>query len=123
MAQIRIRWQKSRVEAKLNDTPTARKLLEKLPVRAVANTWGKEVYFKVPVEAPLEPNAQQVVNPGTVCFWVEGQSLALPFGPTPISEKEECRLVTRVNLLGRITGDPQVLSSVREGDRIFVERI
>jgi hypothetical protein len=81
------------------------------------------VYFEVPVEAALAPDARQVVEPGAVCFWVQGSSLALPFGPTPVSRGDECRLVTEVNVLGRIEGDPKELGKVRAGEVIRVERV
>ena len=55
-----------------------------------------------------------------MCFWVQGGSLALPYGPTPVSRGDECRLVTRVNVLGRLEGDPRTLASVRDGDAIEV---
>lgn len=122
MTRIRISWDKDEVLGVLDDTPTTRKLLEKLPCSRSANTWGDEVYFSVPVQAKLEPDARQVVDPGTICFWVEGHSLAFPFGPTPISQGTECRLVTNVNVLGKLEGDPQVLQSVRPGATIHVER-
>lgn len=120
MTRIRIAWPKGELTAVLSDTPTARKLLEALPCEASANTWGEEVYFALPVSVKLEADARQVVEPGTVCFWVEGHSLALPFGPTPISKGKECRLVAPVNVLGRIEGDPRALATVRDGDGIRV---
>jgi uncharacterized protein len=123
MARVRIAWQGGEVTAHLRDTPTARKLLGVLPCDAGANTWGDEVYFEVPLNAVLESDAQQVVDPGTVCFWVEGSSLALPFGPTPASRGDECRLATRCNVLGRIEGDPRRLKKVEQGARIRVELI
>lgn len=46
---------------------------------------------------------------------------ALPFGQTPISKGNECRLVSKCNLLGNIVGDPMQLKSVRDGDEIRVE--
>jgi len=119
--RIRISWSSGQVTALLKDTPTARKLLDALPCESDAHTWGDEVYFSVPVETELEPDARQVVDPGTVCFWVEGQSLAIPFGPTPISQGDECRLVTEVNILGQLEDDPQLLESVSEGDIMRVE--
>ena len=121
MARIRISWHGGEVTAHLWDTPTARTLLAVLPFDADANTWGEEVYFELPVKAELESDAQQVVDPGTVCFWVQGSSLALPFGPTPASKGDECRLVTRCNVLGKIEGDPRRLKHVRAGARIRVE--
>ena len=120
MTRIRIAWPKGELTAVLSDTPTARKLLEALPCEASANTWGEEVYFALPVSVKLEADARQVVEPGTVCFWVEGHSLALPFGPTPIAKGKECRLVAPVNVLGRIEGDPRALATVRDGDGIRV---
>lgn len=123
MARVRIAWQGGEVTAYLRDTPTARQLLAVLPCDSGAQTWGEEVYFEVPLDAPLESDALQVVDPGTVCFWVQGSSLALPFGPTPVSKGDECRLVTRCNVLGKIEGDPRRLTKVREGARIRVELI
>jgi hypothetical protein len=119
--RIVISWDKHQLEAELLDTPTARALLKELPIESRANTWGDEVYFEIPIKADLEPDAREVVDPGTVCFWVQGSSLALPFGPTPVSKGSECRLVTRVNVLGRIVGDAKALKSVNSGTRIRVE--
>lgn len=119
--RIRISWDKGEVFGVLTDTPTANKVLKALPLSSSANTWGEEVYFSVPVRTELEPDAQQVVSPGAICFWVEGQSLAIPFGPTPASRGNECRLVTKVNVLGKLDGDPQTLKSIRDGDEIRVE--
>ena len=121
MARIRIAWRSGKVVAELGDTPTVAQLLAALPCRANANTWGDEVYFSMPLKVRLEPGAQQVVDPGTVCYWVDGSSLALPFGPTPASKGNECRLVTRCNVLGKIVGDPQQLKTVRDGDEVRVE--
>ncbi len=121
MARIRISWGSDEVTAVINDTPTARKLLAALPCDATANTWGEEVYFRLPVTVALEADAQQVVEPGTVCFWVDGSSLALPFGPTPISKGKECRLVTRCNVLGKIDGDPKRLKGVRDGASLRID--
>jgi hypothetical protein len=115
-ARIRIAWPKGAASAALNDTPTARALVAALPLKAKAQTWGEEVYFEVPVKADLEKDAKQVVPPGTICFWVEGSSLALPWGRTPISEGDEPKLVTRCNVLGKIDGEARQLASVRSGD-------
>jgi hypothetical protein len=117
---IRIAWPNGFVTAVLRNTSTAAKLLDALPCTARANTWGEEVYFTLPVEAALEQDARQVVEPGTVCFWVEGSSLALPYGATPIAQKGESRLVTKCNVLGKIDGNPKALAAIRDGDAIKV---
>ncbi len=80
------------------------------------------MYFSTPVSAKLEADAQQVVEPGTVCFWTEGDAIALPFGRTPISTDERPKLANACNVLGKILGDPRSLARVRTGDQVKVEK-
>ena len=119
--RIVIKIGKVKVFAELKETPTAQKLLEALPFATRAETWGEEVYFRIPVNAVLEADAKQVVSPGTVCFWTQGNCLALPFGPTPISEGKECRLADACNILGKLDGDLECLRNVRDGDPVRLE--
>ncbi|NGO78011.1 hypothetical protein G6045_20430 [Streptomyces sp. YC504] len=121
--QIRISWPADHLTATLEDTPTSRALAEALPITASANTWGEEVYFDTGVSVEREAGAEQVVDPGTVAFWTDGDALALPYGPTPISRGEECRLASPCNLLGALDGDPRRLATVRNGDPIRVELV
>ena len=123
MARIRIAWKGGEVIANLRKTSSVNQLLAVLPHEARANTWGEEVYFELPLKLTLEADAQQVVESGTVCFWVEGNSLALPFGPTPISKGDECRLAARCNVLGNIVGDARELKTVKAGAAIRVELV
>ena len=119
---IRIVWPQGQATATLRDTPTARTLLRALPLQSCASTWGDEVYFRVPFSATAEVDATDVVEKGAVCFWLEGDALALLFGPTPVSDGDECRLISAANIVGRIDGDSAVLRSVQGGDAIRVER-
>ena len=122
MTRIRIKWPKGELFAQLADTPTAKAVAAALPAKSRANTWGEEVYFTLAANVELERDAREVVEPGAVCFWVQGSSLALPFGPTPVSQGDECRLVTAVNVLGAFEGDARKLKTVRDGDAVRVER-
>ncbi|MBW1601720.1 hypothetical protein JJV70_06255 [Streptomyces sp. JJ66] len=117
---IRITWPAGQLTATLDDTPTSKALLAALPLESRAATWGEEVYFDTRLSPELEGDARQVVEPGTVAFWTEGDALALPYGPTPISRGDECRLASPCNVLGRVDGDPRVLATVRSGDAIQV---
>ncbi|MEV0175097.1 cyclophilin-like fold protein [Streptomyces sp. NPDC050803] len=121
--QIRISWPAGHLTATLDDTPTARALAKELPLVSTARTWGEEVYFDTGVSVPRETDARQVVEPGTVAFWTDGDALALPYGPTPISRGDECRLASPCNVLGRLDGDPRVLTSARNGDPVRVELV
>jgi hypothetical protein len=120
--KIRISAGKTVLEAQLRDTPTTRALMEALPFDATASTWGEEVYFTTPVHAKLEPDAQQVVEPGTVCFWTQGDALALPFGRTPISTDARPKLANPCNVLGSIP-DFSPLKSIKAGQKLRVEKI
>lgn len=113
--------QEMRFQLELTDTPTARALLAALPFESRAHTWGDEVYFATPVSARLEEDARQVVAPGTACFWTEGDAIALPFGPTPMSTDERPKLACRCNIIGRLSGDPRRLAAVRPGASVLVE--
>ena len=123
MTSIRIAWSGGAITVELRNTPTAKAVLAALPCQASANTWGEEVYFELPVEAVLEPDAQQVVDPGTVCFWVEGSALALPYGRTPVSKGNECRLVTRCNVVGKVLGEARQLRRIKDGAALHLEAV
>jgi hypothetical protein len=121
--RIRISWPAGSLTATLDETPTSTALAGALPITSTAHTWGEEVYFDTPVSPAPEPSAQQVVEPGTVAFWTDGDALALPYGPTPISRGQECRLASPCNILGRVDGDPRLLATVRSGDPIRVDAL
>ena len=106
----------------LMDTPTARAIFTAAPFESRAQIWGEEVYFATPVSARLEPDARQVVEPGTVCFWTEGDALALPYGRTPISTDARPKLANPCNVLGKAIGDAKVLAKVKSGDIVRVEK-
>ena len=103
-------------------TPTAKALVAALPFESRARTWGEEVYFTTPVSVKLEPEAKQIVEPGTVCFWTEGSALALPYGRTPISSDERPKLASRCNVVGRLEGDPRMIGNIRSGEKLTVSR-
>ena len=111
------------LEAELRDTPTARAVWEALPFEAGANTWGEEIYFRIPVSLELEPEARDVVQVGDLGYWPAGQAFCVFFGPTPVSREGEIRPASAVNVFGRIVGDVASLKKVRDGDPVRVERI
>ena len=103
------------MEAELNNTPTARKIAEALPIQADFNTWGDEIYFAIPVTAELDDSAREVVEIGDLGFWPPGKAFCIFFGQTPMSKPGEIRPASAVNIVGQVKGDAtQLKQMVRE---------
>jgi len=111
------------LEVELFDTPTANAIYSKLPFDAIASTWGDEVYFPTPVHVRKEADAKDVVEAGELAFWVEGDSIAIGFGPTPISRGKEIRLAARTNIWGKALGPVAPLRQVKDGACVRVEKL
>lgn len=107
------------IEAELRDTPTAKKVLAELPIESTGSYWGDEFYFDVPVVAGAEPDASDVVDEGTLAYWVAGHCLCLFWGPTPASRGDECRAASAVNIVGEVVNKDD-LRRLR-GRRVKVE--
>ena len=112
-----------KIEVELLNTPTADAIKQSLPFASKTQTWGDEVYFDTPVQAVLEADAKDVVEAGELAFWVEGNCIAIGFGPTPISQGNEIRLAARTNIWGKALTDVTQLKTVKAGDFIFIEKI
>ena len=119
--KIKITVGKLELEAWLNDTKTATKVFEALPMTSAINTWGNEIYFTIPVEAGSE-NAQELVSLGDIAYWPPGKALCVFFGKTPISKGEEIRPASPVNIIGKVEGDLKLLKKVKDGAEITIRR-
>lgn len=122
MQRIRLKLGSVRLDAELLDTPTAKAIYKQTPFSSSAQTWGEEVYFSTPVEVLREPDAKDVVEPGEIAFWVEGQCIAIGFGRTPISRGDEIRLAAKTNIWAKTLGDVKELRTVKNGDPVQVEK-
>ena len=121
--RIRFDFGSHTLDAELLDTPTAKAIYAKAPFASRAQRWGEEVYFATPVSAAREKGARAVVAAGELAFWVEGDSIAIGFGRTPISRGDEIRLAAPTNIWGRAIEDVRRLAVVKDGDPIKVERM
>ncbi len=111
-----------KVEAELNDSPTAEAIWKNLPIEGSANTWGDEIYFPIPVKADLEDEARDEMERGELGYWPPGEAFCIFFGPTPMSTGEEIRAASPVNPIGKIIGDPTVFKAVKTGASIRIEK-
>lgn len=111
------------IRAQLKNTPTADALWKAAPFASKARTWGDEVYFDTPVSVKREKDARDVVAAGELAFWVEGDAIAIGFGPTPVSQGNEIRLAAPTNIWATTPDDVKVLKPVRAGAPIAVEKL
>jgi len=118
---IKITAGEIQVEAQLNDSSTAKSIVEALPIKARGNRWGGEIYFAIPVEAGLEEGGRDVVEAGVVAYWPSGSAFCVFFGPTPASQADEIRAASAVNIIGKITGDLSELPNVPDGADVLIE--
>ncbi|MFC1938829.1 cyclophilin-like fold protein [Chloroflexota bacterium] len=119
--RISIKAVKIEATAELNDTKTAQAIWDALPIKGRGNRWGEEIYFSIPPK--LEPeNAQEVVDAGDLGYWPPGTALCIFFGPTPMSQGEEIRPASSVNVFGKITGDATVFKQIASGTEIIIDR-
>ena len=112
---------KLELEAWLNETKTAAKVYEALPIVSTVNTWGDEIYLTIPVDAGLE-NAKELVELGDIGYWPPGKAMCLFFGRTPVSKGDEIRPASAVNIIGKVEGDLKLLRKVKDGEKITIRQ-
>jgi hypothetical protein len=119
---VRIKAGGIELEAELNDSRTARAILDVLPLSASGNRWGEEIYFEIPVNEELAPDAAADVSVGDLGYWPPGKAFCIFFGPTPMSTGDEPRAASAVNPIGRVKGDAKLLTNVSDGAEVHLEK-
>ena len=122
MKTIQIRAGSISMQAELNDHPTAVKIWEALPIEGRANLWGSEIYFEIPVDAEVEPDARQDVEIGELGYWPVGHAFCIFYGPTPVSRDAKPRAYSSVNILGHVLGDVAQFQMVSSNQKVTLER-
>ncbi len=110
------------IQAQLNESQTARRILDILPLEGNANVWGDEIYLSIPLELPQSPDAREEMAVGEMAYWPQGNAFCIFFGPTPVSVGDAPRAYSPVNVFGSVTGDATVLKAVADGALVQVSR-
>ena len=108
------------IKVQLNETKTAKELLEILPISSNVNTWGDEIYFSIPLKADIE-NGIEEVDIGAVAFWPPGSALCIFFGKTPASQGNKPQAASPITVIGNIINIEIIreLKKVRSGEKIL----
>jgi len=109
---IRMVFEDGELTASLNDSTTAAAIEKALPLQGVANRWGDEIYFTIPVHVAEAPDARQDMAAGELGYWPVGAAFCIFFGPTPVSTSSLPRAYSNVNPFGRIEEDEAVVRSI-----------
>ena len=115
MTKINISVENLFIEAEMFETPTARKMIEALPLEGSVNVWGDEIYFNIKLHLELEPDAREDVAVGDLAYWPAGPAFCIFFGPTPLSTGRQPRAYSPVNIFGRVSGDAGRFKTVSDG--------
>ena len=121
--KIKIEFLSNFIVVELNNTDTAKKIYDSCPINSVTNTWGNEIYFETDIKVKKDKTAKDVIKLGEIAFWVEGSSIVIGFGATPISKADEIRLVTKANIIGKTKSNLSSLGMVNSGEIVIVERM
>lgn len=119
---IRITVGKLSLTAELNESDTAEAIFQALPFQEPGNRWGDEIYFTIPLETQLSPDARADMQVGELAYWPPGKAFCIFFGPTPASDDQQPRAASPVNPIGRIIGDVAALGDAPDGVTVYVER-
>ncbi len=122
MKRIKISVEDVTLTAELNESPTAGKIYDSLPLESTVNVWGHEIYFDIPVAMEQEPDARPDVEVGTLGYWPLGSAFCVFFGSTPASTDDRPRAYSPVNIFGHVIGDAKILTKVSGGSTIRVEK-
>ena len=123
MNQITISVEGESLLAELNDSETAQKISEALPIEGTVNIWGEEIYFDIPVSADQASDAREEVEVGTLAYWLAGSALCIFFGRTPVSTGEKPRAYSPVNIVGHVVDDTEPLKTVSSASTIRIARL
>ena len=121
MSKIYIRIDNLKFEITPRNTKTAKNIIANLPLKGDCIKWGKEYYFHTNLIIPLEADSKQVITLGEIAYWPLGSAIAIGYGETPISIKNEIRLADKCNIWADTIFDLNKLESIHNPSYIFVE--
>jgi hypothetical protein len=109
------------LEGELNESETAGAIYDALPFEGMGQTWGDEIYFRIPVIAEPE-NPVPSVEFGDIGYWPPGNALCIFYGPTPASKGDEIIPASPVNIVGKMVSDVTALRETSSPGTIKVEK-
>jgi len=108
-------------KGELNDTDTAKKIYDILPLRKQGRFWGNEIYFPIPMAVKNE-NPTEVLEIGDLAYWPRGNGFCIFYGQTPASTDKRPRPANPVTKVGKMKGDLEQLKSINDAE-VKIEKL
>jgi len=109
-------------DAELNNTATAARIFDALPIDGEVNRWGDEIYFTIPVKGDKSDPMRTEMGVGELAYWPPGSAFCIFWGATPAFKGDEPRAASKVVPVGRIVGETSESSAARDGESVRIER-
>jgi len=120
MKKINIIINNRKFKAELNDTETAQRIYQALPITVRGNFWGNEIYFEIPVIAENEKPTENL-KLGDLAYWPSGNAFCIFYGQTPASNNQEPKPASPVTIIGKIMGNLEELKRLNQA-QIKIEK-
>lgn len=117
---ITIRVGETELQGELNDSATAKAIIDVLPIEGKAGIWGDEIYFSIPVKQSEAGDARDVMEVGELAYWPPGNAFCIFYGRTPASTDDHPRAASGVNPIGRVLDDTSVLKGTANGEVVTI---
>ena len=121
--EIEIKVGNRKAKAVIFNSVTGNKIKDIIPFKGKVNTWGDEIYFTIPIEEELDETSKELVELGDLGYWPSGNAFCIFYGKTPISQNDEIRPASAVNIIGKIESDPFIFKGVVDGEEICLTEI
>lgn len=120
---IEIQAGNTTLRAELDATPTAKSIVDMLPMTVQMSRWGDEYYGSIGRSFSLESDARDLMKVGELAYWPQGQALCIFFGPTPMSSDSEPVAASAVNPVGRIVDDITLFREMGSSVTVEVRKV
>lgn len=121
--KINIKIDNKEIFAELNSSITADKIWDALPIEAIGNLWGEEVYFSTNINSSIDDTSKVIVEIGDLGFWPPNNAFCIFYGKTPLSTDEEIRPASAVNIIGKLISKPEELMDISDNCTIQVFKV
>ena len=111
------------IYAELNDSVTAEKIFDNLPLESVGNLWGEQIHIRTDIRSKLDPNASVVVQPGDIVYWPPEMAICIIYGNDPDSTDGIIRAPSAVNKIGKVLTEISLLDHVQDDCQVMVTRM